>query len=131
MQRLVRDLNGLLRREPGLHELDTDPAGFEWIDANDSDNSVLTYLRRSRDGKEWIVVACNFTPVPRPGYRVGVPREGFWREVMNTDAVEYGGSGLGNLGGFGTEPIPCHARAQSLALVLPPLAVVALKHEVA
>ena len=78
-----------------------------------------------------MVVVCNFTPVPRHHYRVGVPRAGFWREVMNTDAVEYGGSGLGNQGGLGTDPIPCHGRAQSLGLVLPPLAVVVLKHEAA
>ncbi|HTT67862.1 MAG TPA: 1,4-alpha-glucan branching protein GlgB [Gemmatimonadales bacterium] len=129
VQRLARDLNRLLRAEPALHELDSDPAGMEWIDANDSDNSVLTYLRMSRGAKDVIVVACNFTPVPRPGYRVGVPRAGYWREVLNTDAWEYGGSGQGNLGGRSTDPIPFHGRAQSLDLVLPPLAVVALRHE--
>jgi 1,4-alpha-glucan branching enzyme len=129
VQRLTRHLNGLLRGEPALHELDAEPAGYEWIDANDSDNSVLTYLRRSRDDKEVIVVACNFTPVPRPNYRVGVPRAGFWREVLNTDAQEYGGSGHGNLGGLETAPIPFHGRSQSLNLLLPPLAVVALKCE--
>jgi 1,4-alpha-glucan branching enzyme len=128
VQRLIRDLNRLLRAEPALHEVDTDPAGYEWIDANDSDNSVVTYLRRGRDGKE-IVVACNFTPVPRRTYRVGVPRAGFWREVINTDAADYGGSGIGNLGGLWTNPIPYHGRAQSLDLVLPPLGVVALRHE--
>jgi len=129
VQRLTRDLNRLLRAEPALHEVDADPAGYEWIDANDSDHSVVTYLRKSRDEKDVILVACNFTPVPRYGYRVGSPRAGFWREVLNTDAAEYGGSSLGNLGGLGTAPIPCHGRAQSLNLVLPPLAVVALRHE--
>jgi 1,4-alpha-glucan branching enzyme len=131
VQRLTRDLNRLLRAEPALHELDAAPAGYEWIDANDSDNSVVSYLRKSRDEKDVIMVACNFTPVPRHCYRVGAPRAGFWREVLNTDAREYGGSGLGNLGGLGTIPIACHGRAQSLDLVLPPLAVVALKHEAA
>jgi 1,4-alpha-glucan branching enzyme len=129
VQRLTRHLNGLLRGEPALHELDNDPAGYECIDANDSDNSVLTYLRKSRDEKQVILVACNFTPVPRPSYRVGVPRAGFWREILNTDAQEYGGSGLGNLGGLDTTPDPFHGRWQSLNLLLPPLAVVALKHE--
>jgi 1,4-alpha-glucan branching enzyme len=127
VQRLVRDLNRLLRTEPALHQLDTDPAGYEWIDANDSDNSVLTFQRRSADGESLIVVACNFTPVPRWNYRVGVPRSGFWREALNTDAQEYGGSGLGNLGGLDATAVPSHGRAQSLDLVLPPLAVVALK----
>jgi len=129
VQRLTRDLNRLLRDEPALHELDADPAGYEWIDANDSDNSVLTYLRKSRDQKSVILVACNFTPVPRQTYRVGAPRAGFWREVLNSDAAEYGGSGLGNLGGLSTNPVPCHGRPRSLDLVLPPLSVVALRHE--
>ena len=129
VQRLTRDLNALVRREAALHELDSDPAGIEWIDANDSDNSVLTYLRKSRDARELVLVACNFTPLPRGGYRVGVPRAGFWREVLNTDAGAYGGSGLGNQGGFGTDAVACHGRPQSLNLLLPPLAVVILKHE--
>ena len=129
IQQLVRDLNALLRREPALHELDTDPAGMEWIDANDSDNSVLTFLRKGREGRSMIAVVCSFTPVPRYDYRIGVPRAGFWREVLNTDAREYGGGGVGNLGGVGTAPVACHGHAQSLELVLPPLAVVALRHE--
>jgi 1,4-alpha-glucan branching enzyme len=130
MQQLVKDLNALLAREGALHEMDTDSAGMEWIDANDSDNSVLTYLRRGRSGGE-IAVACNFTPVPRYDYRVGVPHPGPWREVLNTDAREYGGSGIGNLGLAHAAAIPCHGRAQSLNLVLPPLAVVALRYETA
>ena len=129
MQRLTRDLNRLLLAEPALHEVDAAPAGHEWIDANDSDNSVVTYLRKGRDGKDVMLVGCNFTPVPRRAYRVGAPRAGFWREVLNTDAADYGGSGLGNLGGLWTNPVPYHGRAQSLDLVLPPLAVVALRHE--
>jgi 1,4-alpha-glucan branching enzyme len=131
VQRLVRDLNTLLKAEPALHELDTEPAGFAWVDANDSDNSVVTYLRKSRDDRGLLVVACNFTPVPRPSYRVGVPRPGFWREVLNTDAADYGGGGLGNLGGLGTDPVPAHGREQSLNLLLPPLSVVVLRCETA
>ncbi len=129
VQQLVRDLNRLVRAEPALHELDTDPAGMEWVDANDSDNSVLSFLRKGREGRGDIVVVCNLTPVPRYDYRVGVPRAGFWREVLNTDAREYGGSGIGNLGGLGAAAEPCHGRPHSLDLVLPPLAVVALRHE--
>jgi 1,4-alpha-glucan branching enzyme len=126
---LVRDLNRLIRAEPALHEVDAEPGGFEWIDANDSDNSVVTYLRNSREAREVVIVACNFTPVPRFAYRVGVPRAGFWRELLNTDAGTYGGSGIGNLGGVGTAPVAFHGREQSLDLNLPPLAVVVLKHE--
>ena len=126
---LTRDLNRLHRAEPALHELDSEPAGFEWIDANDSDNSVATYLRWSREGRDVVLVACNFTPVPRYAYRVGVPRAGHWREVLNTDAWEYGGSGLGNLGGLDTIPATFHGRPQSLDLCLPPLSVVVLKHQ--
>ena len=131
MQQLVRDLNRLLRAEGALHDLDTDPGGMEWVDANDSDNSVLSYLRKSRDGRGEIVVVCNFTPVPRYDYRIGVPHAGFWKEVLNTDAREYGGSGVGNLGGVRTAPLPFHGRPQSLQLALPPLAVVALRHDAA
>ncbi|HEX5633604.1 MAG TPA: alpha amylase C-terminal domain-containing protein, partial [Gemmatimonadales bacterium] len=115
--------------------------GFEWIDANDSDNSVLTFVRRgepsqSRPGQEpsgagsgggpgpQVLVACNFTPVPRHGYRVGLPLAGRWREILNSDAPIYGGSGLGNLGGVQGEPVAWHGRAQSALLTLPPLGVV-------
>jgi 1,4-alpha-glucan branching enzyme len=129
IRRLMRHLNGLVTGEPALHELDTEPGGHEWIDANDSDNSVLTYLRKGHSDDEVVIVACNFTPVPRQNYRVGVPREGFWREILNTDAKEYGGSGHGNLGGLETTPVRFHGRTQSLNLLLPPLAVVALKYE--
>ncbi len=129
LQRLVADLNGLYRYEPALHELDCDPAGFEWIDANDADNSVLSFIRRGRSTDDIVVVACNFTPVPRYNYRVGVPRSGFWREVLNSDATEYWGSGHGNFGGIEAEAIAFHGRPYSLRLTLPPLAAVFLKSE--
>jgi 1,4-alpha-glucan branching enzyme len=129
VQALTRDLNHLLRSEPALHQLDTDPAGFEWVDANDTDHSVFTWLRRGTDGRDVVLVACNFTPVPRHDYLVGVPHAGFWREVLNTDAPAYGGGGLGNLGGAHTTDIPWHGRLQSLSLMLPPLAVVVLKYQ--
>jgi len=127
IQRLVRDLNTLYRGEPGLHQLDCDPAGFEWVDCNDADQSVLTLLRRGRDPDQALLVAMNFTPVPRHNYRVGVPYAGHWDELLNTDAPIYGGSGQGNLGGVDTAPVAWHGRPQSLNLVLPPLAMIVLK----
>jgi len=129
VQLLTSDLNRVLRREPALHQLDCDPAGFEWLDANDTENSVLAWLRKGIDERDVVLVACNFTPVPRYDYRVGVPHPGFWREVLNTDAPAYGGSGMGNFGGTETSPVPRHGREQSLELVLPPLAVVVLRYE--
>jgi 1,4-alpha-glucan branching enzyme len=127
VQRLVRDLNRLYRDTPALHQLDCDPAGFEWIDCNDADQSVLTYLRRDRDAADLVVVGCNFTPEPRPGYRVGVPRPGHWQEVLNTDAVIYGGSDIGNFGGRTAEPVPHHGHPQSILADLPPLGVVVFR----
>jgi 1,4-alpha-glucan branching enzyme len=127
VQRWVADLNRLYRSEPALHELDFDPAGFEWVDANDADTSVLSFLRRGRSTDDCILVLCNFTPVPRTDYRVGVPRGGFWRELLNSDAPDYGGSGWGNLGGVEALPVPCHGRSHSVMLALPPLAVVFFK----
>jgi 1,4-alpha-glucan branching enzyme len=129
LQRWVEDLNQLYRREPGLYELDTHPAGFEWMDCNDTLLSVVSCLRRGRSTGDLILSVCNFTPVPRLNYRVGAPRGGFWREVLNSDAPDYGGSGYGNLGGVETAPIPCHGRPFSLNLTLPPLAVVFFKSE--
>jgi len=129
VQRWVADLNRLYRAEPALHELDFEPAGFEWVDANDAESSVISFLRRGRSPDDVILVVANFTPVVRHGYRVGVPKGGFWRELLNSDAKEYGGSGVGNLGGKDADPVPCHGRPFSLELVLPPLAVIFLKPE--
>jgi 1,4-alpha-glucan branching enzyme len=128
VQRWVQDLNHLYRREPALHELDCAPEGFEWVVPDDRDQSVLVFLRKDRSGR-MVLVACNFTPVPRSPYRVGVPRAGFWREVLNGDAHPYGGSGWGNYGGVHAEPIPSHGRPYSIDLTLPPLAAVFLRWE--
>jgi len=125
----VTDLNRLYRREPALHERDADPEGFEWVDFSDVDKSIVSYLRRGRSADDVVLVACNCTPVPRYNYRVGVPFGGFWEEVLNSDAVEYGGSGVGNLGGVEAEQVPAHGRPWSLPLTLPPLAVVILAPE--
>ena len=127
LRRWVDELNWFYKREPALHELDLEPGGFEWIDANDAESSALSFLRKGRTTSDMILVLCNFTPVQRHNYRVGVPRGGYWQEVMNSDAREYGGSGQGNLGGLEASPIPLHGRNHSLTLNLPPLSVVFFK----
>ena len=129
VQSLVRDLNRLHRTEPALHELDFDPAGFAWIDCADWEQSVVSFVRRARDAGDCVVVACNFTPVPRRAYRVGVPRPGFYRELVNTDAAVYGGSDVGNEGGVGAEATPWQGQPHSILVTLPPLAVLFLKPE--
>ena len=120
--RWVRDLNRLYATTPALSQLDNDPAGFEWIDCSDTDNSVLSLLRKGKEGAPDVLAVFNFTPVVRGTYRLGVPRAGFWREALNSDASDYGGSGLGNLGGVAARPEAAHGRPLSLDLTLPPLA---------
>jgi 1,4-alpha-glucan branching enzyme len=127
VQRWLADLNRLYREEPALHELDCDPAGFEWIDCQDSENSVVLVLRKAKGPAPPVVAAFNFTPVARRGYRVGVPGGGFWWEVLNSDAEDYGGHGEGNLGGQEASATPAHGRPHSLSLVLPPLSAVFLR----
>jgi 1,4-alpha-glucan branching enzyme len=127
LQRWVEDLNQLYRKEPALHVYDCDPAGFEWIDCSDPEQSVISLLRKGPDPQDAVLVVCNFTPVPRPNYRVGVPCGGFWRELLNSDAKEYGGSGHGNLGGLEAAPLASHGRPHALTLMLPPLAIVFFK----
>jgi 1,4-alpha-glucan branching enzyme len=123
LQRWVQDLNRLYRSEPALHEMDCDPAGFEWIDCDDSDSSVVTLIRKGKSTATMILALCNFTPVPRYSYRLGSPRSGYWQEILNGDASEYGGSNMGNLGGVETVPVPLHGRPYSLTVTLPPLSV--------
>jgi 1,4-alpha-glucan branching enzyme len=129
VQRWVRDLNTLYRGEPALHERDCDPAGFEWIDCSDNRQSTLCFLRRGASSQQVVVVACNFTPVPRGAFRIGVPYGGFWREILNSDAPLYGGSGQGNLGGVQAAEQPWHGRPHSLEVTLPPLALIAFRRE--
>jgi 1,4-alpha-glucan branching enzyme len=129
VHRWVRDLNWLYRSEPALHELDCEPEGFQWVDCNDADRSLLSFLRRGRTTGDVILVACNFTPLARHDYRLGVPRAGWWREVLNSDAKEYWGQGIGNLGGVGATADPIHGQPYSVAVTLPPLAVVFFKSE--
>ena len=127
LQRLVQDLNALYRSEASLHQVDYAPAGFQWIDCNDWDASVIAFFRRARDPRDFIVVVSNFTPVVRSGYRVGVPRGGFYRERINTDAAIYGGGNVGNAGTVLAEAVPAHGHAHSLVLTLPPLATLVLR----
>jgi 1,4-alpha-glucan branching enzyme len=129
IQRWVADLNRVYREEPALFEFDFDPAGFEWIDCDDSQSSTICLLRKGRLEGDLFIVACNFTPVPRHHYRVGAPKGGLWREVLNSDAKVYGGSGLGNQGGVEAETVPSHSRPFSLNLTLPPLAALFFKRE--
>jgi len=128
VQRLVSDLNRIYRDYPAMSELDLDPAGFEWIDANDSEQSVLSFMRHDRSGAQSLVALFNFTPIIRHNYRVGIPHSGMWTEVFNSDAGEYGGSGQGNLGQLESAPIPYHGRRHSLNVTLPPVGAIFLVH---
>ncbi|HVL90892.1 MAG TPA: 1,4-alpha-glucan branching protein GlgB [Actinomycetota bacterium] len=129
VQRLVRELNRMYRSEPALHEMDAEAAGFEWVDASDAENSVIASIRRGRSTDDLILVAANLTPVPRHNYILGVPRGGQWREILNTDAREFGGSGQGNAGGKEASPVGAHGRPRALTLTLPPLSVLMLKSD--
>lgn len=130
LQKLVQDLTHLYRNESALHELDFSWDGFEWVDCNDSLHSVLSYLRRGHSTNDIFLIACNFTPIPRINYRVGVPHGGYWQEVLNSDAADYGGSAQGNLGGLTADAIAFHGRSFSLNITLPPLGAIFLKSSV-
>ncbi|WIM12645.1 1,4-alpha-glucan branching protein GlgB [Enhydrobacter sp.] len=129
MQRLVRDLNHLYRGEPALHVRDSEPAGFRWIVGDDRSNSVFAYFRTGHDDHGPVLVVCNMTPTPRSNYRIGVPRGGVWREIMNTDSRFYGGSDMGNGGALHAVSQPMHGETHSLDLTLPPLSTLYLRAE--
>jgi 1,4-alpha-glucan branching enzyme len=129
VQTWIRHLNILYKGEPALYEMDFDPAGFEWMDCSDWENSVISFLRNGKTPGDTVLVVCNFTPVARRNYRVGVPAGSYWREILNSDAHEYGGSGHGNLGGVEATPVPYHGRYYSLSLILPPLGVLFFRRE--
>ena len=129
VQKLIGDLNRLYRGTPALHVHDTEPRGFEWVDTTDTESSVVAFLRLGNEGDAPALVVCNFTPVPRENYRVGVPQGGRWIERINTDSRDYGGSGKGNLGAVKADAVPRHGRRYSLDLTLPPLATVVLTRE--
>lgn len=126
----VRDVNRLYRTEPALHQRDYEQSGFQWVDCNDWQQSVISYLRRGHRDGDVLLVVCNLTPVPRLDYRIGVPHGGFWQEILNSDAEAYWGSGQGNMGGVEASPVALHGFSHSLSLVLPPLGVVVLKPKV-
>jgi 1,4-alpha-glucan branching enzyme len=127
IQRWTADLNRLYRDEPALHELDFDGAGFEWVDADNWEQSLVSFLRRGTAPGGNILAVANFTPQTHFGYRVGAPAGGFWRELLNSDAGDYGGSGKGNLGGVEAEAQPAHGRPFSIAITVPPLGIVLFK----
>jgi 1,4-alpha-glucan branching enzyme len=129
VQKLIGDLNRLYRETPALHVYDTEPRGFDWVDTTDNEASVISFLRLGNDGDAPALVVCNFTPVPREDYRIGVPSGGRWLERINTDCKHYGGSGLGNLGAVKADKVPCHGRPYSLKLTLPPLSTLVLTPE--
>jgi 1,4-alpha-glucan branching enzyme len=123
LQRYIADLNHTYRSEAALHERDFSSDGFAWIDPSDWEKSVVSYLRRAADPDDYLVIVCNFTPIPRHNYRIGVPEHCHYQELLNSDAAEYWGSNVGNLGGFFSDPLPWHGRPCSLKLTLPPLSV--------
>jgi len=129
LQRWVEDLNKFYRDVKPMHELDLDPAGFEWIDCCDTENSIVSLMRRGKSDETLVVAVLNFTPIPRYNYQIGVPRGGEWREVLNSDADLYGGSGQGNMGRLDAAPIPLHGRKWSLTLTIPPLGAVFFVNE--
>ena len=129
MQAWLEQLNRAYRNENALHWFDNDPQGFEWVDCNDAPASIVSLLRRGKTADDNVLVTCNFTPVPRLGYKVGVPSAGYWKEILNSDAKEYGGSGIGNMGGAEALPEPVHGRPYSLRLTLPPLGALFFKKQ--
>jgi 1,4-alpha-glucan branching enzyme len=127
VQRFIKDLNQLYQNEPALYEDDFEWTGFTWIDANDSDNSVFSFMRNAKSTDEFIVVVSSFTPIPRQNYRIGVPKPGFYQEILNSDSEYYWGSNVGNDGGRHTDDAASHGHPYSLSLTLPPLATIMLK----
>jgi 1,4-alpha-glucan branching enzyme len=127
LRRWVQDLNRTYQQERSLHDVDFEATGFAWIDCHDNANSVVSMVRRARDASDFTVMVANFTPVPRPDYRIGVPAAGWYREILNSDAALYGGSNMGNSGGVQSDPIADHGYQQSISLTVPPLGFVLLK----
>jgi 1,4-alpha-glucan branching enzyme len=127
LQTWMEQLNRAYRGEEALHWFDNDPQGFEWVDCNDAPASVISLLRKGKTADDSVLITCNFTPVPRVGYKVGVPSAGYWKEILNSDGREYGGGGIGNMGGAEALPESVHGRPHSLRLTLPPLGALFLK----
>ncbi|MFH0753458.1 MAG: alpha amylase C-terminal domain-containing protein, partial [Candidatus Omnitrophota bacterium] len=130
MQRWLKELNYFYKTDPAMYENDFDSRGFEWMDCCDWERGIISYIRWADSSVSPVLVVCNFTPLPRTDYKIGIPLGGFWKEVLNSDAKEYGGSGYGNLGGVEATPLPAHGRSYSLLLVIPPLAVIFFKQQI-
>jgi 1,4-alpha-glucan branching enzyme len=128
LQRLVAQLNRVYRDAPALHQIDFSSSGFEWVAADDADTSVFAFLRKAGDGSPPLLAVSNMTPVPRTNYLLGVPLDGHWRELINTDASEFGGAGWGNFGGVEAAPVRSHGHRQSVCITLPPLSTLILEH---
>jgi 1,4-alpha-glucan branching enzyme len=127
LQALVRALNQIYRTQPAMHEVDFHYKGFEWVDFHDVEGSIIAFIRRAEDPNDWVLFCCNFTPVERKGYEFGVPQEGFYEELLNTDSEYFGGTNSGNGGLVSSRPVAKHNREHSIAVTLPPLSVVAFK----
>jgi 1,4-alpha-glucan branching enzyme len=127
LQKWVKDLNHFYRNTPALYELDFEQSGFEWLDFSDWEKSIISFMRKAKNSRNIALVVCNFTPVVHSSYKIGVPSGGFWKEMLNSDGKEYGGSGQGNLGGVEAKPIPFHKREFSISVTLPPLSVLVFK----
>jgi 1,4-alpha-glucan branching enzyme len=129
LKKYVRDLNGIYTSERAFHEADSDHKAFEWIDFRDTEHCIISFIRHAREKDDYLVVVCNFTPVPRYGYRIGVPEKCFYRELLNSDSKAYWGSNMGNQGGLNSEDKPWHGKPYSLNITIPPLAVLYFKPE--
>jgi len=129
LQELVAALNRLYAAEPALHQVEFHWSGFEWVDFHDADHSVISFIRRSEDPAAFLLFCCNFTPEVWTGYSIGVPEEGFYEEIFNSDWKQFGGSGVANSAGLYSEAVPCHGRAFSIRATLPPLAVICFRRK--
>ncbi|MGH9558334.1 MAG: alpha amylase C-terminal domain-containing protein, partial [Bryobacteraceae bacterium] len=129
LQTMVKEINALYRREPALYEVDDEYSGFEWIDFRDAESSIISFLRFAKNREDFLAIACNFTPVPRTNYRIGVPSAGLYREIFNTDAAMFGGSNMGNGGAVMATPVESHGRPASMCITFPPLGVVIFKRQ--
>jgi 1,4-alpha-glucan branching enzyme len=129
VQKLVHDLNRIYKTEPALYEMDSEAQGFEWIDFSDPDTQLVSFIRRASNPDDFLVFIFNLTPVPRGPYRIGVPRGGFYQELLNTDSAHYDGTGMGNLGGIEAEAVPFHLRHFSIEMTIPPLCGLVFKPE--
>ncbi|MEW6068621.1 MAG: 1,4-alpha-glucan branching protein GlgB [Nitrospirota bacterium] len=127
LQKFVMDLNHIYQSEPALYEVDFTYQGFEWIDFHDTEHSIISFIRRAKKSEDFLVIVCNFTPVPRIGYRIGVPKNCFYKEILNSDSFIYWGSNMGNAGGVNADELPCHGKQYSIIINLPPLSITILK----